>query len=37
MMEEQLSSAARDKSQAVADVEQRMTATIVKQKVRFVS
>lgn len=34
MMEEQLSLAAKDKSRAVAEVEQRMTTEIVKQQVR---
>ena len=34
MMEEQLSLAAKDKSRAVAEVEQKMTTEIVKQQVR---
>lgn len=35
MMEEQLSLAVEEKSKAVAEVEQRMTAETVKQQVNF--
>ena len=33
VMEEQLSSAAEDKSRAIAEVEKRMTTKIIKQQV----